>query len=277
MSGRVGKLYRSLVAAAFLFLFSPCRAALRIVSLAPATTEILFALGLDQEVVGVSLYCDHPLQARTKAKVGTFSRPDAEKILLLKPDVVFGTGHEQAPAVNALRRLKLRVVVSDPADLIGLYDSIEEIGRLTGREKEASALVEQMKRRVEQVTARTRTIPEERRPKVFVEVWHTPLMTAGNGSFVDELVRLAGGVNIASGAPRPYSFFTAEEVLQGRPDCVILTYPGGEDRVLNRLGWSQVPAVLNHRIYDDIDPSLILRPGPRIVEGLEQIQKRLYP
>ena len=268
---------RLFAGAVFISLFSPCHAALRIVSLAPAATEILFALGLDEEIVGVSLNCDYPLQARSKEKVGTFSRPDAERILRLKPDVVFGTGLEQAPAVNALRRLKVRVVVSDPADLNGLYDSIREIGRLTGREREATALVKQMKRRVDHVAARTRDVLPARRPKVFVEVWHTPLMTAGKGSFVDELVRLAGGVNIASGAPRPYSLFTAEEVLRGRPDCVILTYQGGDDRVLNRLGWGQVPAVLNRRVYGDIDPDLILRPGPRVVDGLEQIQKRLFP
>lgn len=252
----------------------------RYISLAPSTTEILFALGLDQEIVGVSSYCNYPAQAANKPKVGDFSHPNMEKILSLKPDHIFCTGLEQAPVVRELRRLNLKAYVADPSNVEELYDTIKEIGLLTGRASEAGALIRRMQDDVETIGSRVRLVPQKDRVKVFVEIWHEPLMTAGKGSFIDQLIALAGGINIAHDIDRQYSNFSAEKVVSLDPACIILAYMDKEaplKLVEARFGWKNISAVKNKRVFNDIDPDTILRPGPRITSGLKEIYKRLYP
>ena len=262
------------------YVFSSEEKKQRIVSLAPSTTEILFALGLDSEIVGVSLFCDYPLEAQEKEKIGTFSHPNIEKILSLRPDIVFCTGLEQAPIIKKLRQLKLEVYVSDPSNIKELFDSITEMAAFTNREEKAENLIEEMRRGIARIRSRVKSIPEKDRPHVFVEFWNNPLMTPGRGSFIDELITLAGGTNIAYDTERPYSYFSPEQVLNRDPDCIIVAYMVNEDAskaIRERLGWKEIAAVKNNRIYNDIDPSILLRPGPRLVEALTQLHKRLYP
>lgn len=253
---------------------------LRIISLAPSTTEILFALGLNAEIVGVSTFCNYPPEAQAKEKIGTFSQPNIEKILFLKPDLVFCTGLEQAPAVRALEQLRIKVYVSDPANFQDLFRSILDIGRLTQRESEAESLVAKIKAVIGEIGARVSVVPEDRRPRVFVEIWNEPLMTAGKDSFMNELIALAGGVNIAFDARRPYSYFNPECVIKRNPDFILLTYMvaagNARDSLKSRLGWEKISAVKNGRIYNDISSDVLLRPGPRLAEGLRQLHKRLY-
>lgn len=253
---------------------------LRIISLAPSTTEILFALGLDEEIVGVSSFCNYPLEAQQKEKVGTFSQPNIEKILSLRPDIVFCTGLEQAPVVWKLKQLNLKIHISDPSNIKELFDSIEEIAALIHREKNGVTLISKMKIGIEEIESKTKLIPDEDRMRVFVEFWNEPLMSAGKGSFIDELIRLAGGVNIAYDIKRPYSHFSPELVIRRDPDCIILAYMVNKDAtkaIRKRLGWAEISAVKNNRIYNDINPDILLRPGPRLVEGLKEFHKRLYP
>jgi iron complex transport system substrate-binding protein len=252
----------------------------RYISLAPSTTEILFALGLDDEIVGVSSYCNYPPKAKHKEQVGTFSSPNIEKIVSLKPDHIFCTGLEQAQTVSALKRLGLKVYVADPTTVSQILSSIKDIGNITGKTKEANALVESMQKEIDVMSAKVNTIPLQKRPKVFVEIWHDPLSTAGKGSFVDELVTLAGGINIASDTKIPYSIFSPEEVIKRNPDCIIVTYmvDGSPVRSMeSRFGWSGIAAVKSGRVYADIDSDILLRPGPRVIQGLKELNKRLYP
>lgn len=252
---------------------------LRIISLAPSTSEILFSLGLSDEIIATSTFCNFPPESKTKEKIGTFSQPDIEKILSLKPDIIFATGLEQAAVVAHLRQLNLNVLISDPATIEELFTSIEEIGGLTNKKNEAVVLVNQMREKIAEINAKVATISEQKKPKVFVELWSDPLMAAGKGSFVDELITLAGGINIAYDTPRPYSYFSVEQVIARNPDCIILGYmnEGEYSHLKHRLGWDVISAVKNGRIYSDIDPDLFLRPGPRLIIGLEEIYKRLYP
>jgi len=252
----------------------------RYISLAPSTTEILFALGLGNEIVGVSSYCNYPQKAKSKENMGEFSHPNIEKILSLKPDYVFCTGLEQAPIITELKRQNLEVYVSDPKNMEELLNSIREIGKITSKEKVAESLIRNMKQGVEEITSRVTLIPQNKRPKVFIEIWHDPLTTAGKDSFIDELITLAGGINIAYDTKRAFSIFSPEEVIKRNPDCIILTYMDKEkpSRLLGeRLGWGEIRAVKNNRLYNDINPDLLLRPGPRLVQGLKEIYKRLYP
>ncbi len=252
----------------------------RYISLAPSTTEILFALGLDDEIVGVSSYCNYPLKARNKERVGTFSRANIEKIFSLRPDYIFCTGLEQTPIITELRRLNLKAYVSDPANMQELFNSIRDIAKITGKVKAGGNLIEDMENQIEEVSSKVKLIPQDKRQKVFIEIWHDPLTTAGRGSFVDELLTLAGGVNIAGDTKRAYSIFSPEAVIKRNPDCIILAYMDKEKTqksVGKRFGWLMISAVKNNRVYNDINPDLLLRPGPRVVEGIKKVYKKLYP
>jgi iron complex transport system substrate-binding protein len=263
-----------------IFAWAVTQAKPRYISLAPSTTEILFALGLDDEIVGVSSFCNYPPKARTKEKTGTFSQTNTEKILSLKPDYIFCTGLEQSEAVGRLRGLGLNVFISDPASIDELLSSINNIGKIVGRERQAQELVRKIRCVAGEVSASIKSIPLNQRPKVFIEIWHDPLTTAGRGSFIDELLTIAGGINIADDTLRPYSIFSPEEVIKRNPDCIIFAYMdrGNAGRIAGaRLGWAGISAVKNNRLYNDIDPDLLLRPGPRVTDGLKEIHKRLYP
>lgn len=251
----------------------------RYISLAPSTTEVLFALGLDNEIAGVSTYCNYPEQTNNKTKVGSFSNPNIERIISLHPDYIFCTGLEQAPVVAQLRQLNFKVYVADPVSVKELFKTIEEIGEITHKIKEASLLIEKMKSEIEEVSSKVKLIPHEERVKVFIEIWHEPLMTAAKGSVVDELITLAGGVNIAHELIRPYCNFSAEKVISLNPQCIILAYMDKEaplKLVQQRFGWNKIDAVKNGRVFNDIDPDTLLRPGPRITRGLIETYKRLY-
>jgi len=125
----------------------------RYISLAPSTTEILFALGLDNEIVGVSTYCNYPEQAKNKTKVGNFSSPSIERIISLKPDYIFCTGLEQAPVIAQLKQLNFNVYVADPVNVEELFKTINEIGKITRRTEESSFLIEKMKNQIEEVVS----------------------------------------------------------------------------------------------------------------------------
>lgn len=255
-------------------------AAPRYISLAPSTTEILFALGLDEEIIGVSSYCNYPEQVKNKTKVGDFSSPSIEKIVSLKPDYIFCTGLEQAPVIARLRGLNFKVYAADPASFEELFASIKEIAEITKKTARASALIGEMQAQIAEVTSKVKLIPQEKRVKVFIEIWHEPLMTAGGGSFVDELIALAGGINIAHDTLRPYSNYSSEKVISSNPQCIILAYMDKAaplELIGQRFGWGKIEAVKKQRVFNDISPDILLRPGPRITLGLERLYEKLYP
>lgn len=252
---------------------------LRIVSLAPATTEILFALGLDEQIVGVTTFCNYPEGVSSKQKVGTFSAPNLEVILSLKPDLIFCTALEQSPIAEKLRQLGLDTYISDPSNMNELFQSIREIGSLTHREKDADVLIARMDSIVKQIEEKLKKTTLKSRPRVLIEIYNAPLMVAGKGSFVDDLIRLAGGINIAFDTKRGYSNFSPEQVIRRNPEHIFLAYmlqSGQSGLVKDRLGWSNIRAVKNRQVHNDIEPDLLLRPGPRCVEGLIKIFEKLY-
>ncbi len=260
-------------------IWARAEAAPKFISLAPSTTEILFALGLDEEIAGVSSYCNYPSKAKSKANIGDFSHPNMEKIFSLKPDYIFCTGLEQAPVIEELRHLGFNVYVADPKTVEELFSSIMDIGAIIGKGREAGLLVKNMKDDINKVNEKIRLIPKAKRIKVFVEIWHEPLMTAGAGSFIDELITLAGGINVARNISRPYSYFSAEKVINLNPGCIIMTYMDKETPLKlleTRFGWNNIEAIRNKKVFNDINPDTLLRPGPRITEGLKELYKRFY-
>ncbi|MCM8798366.1 MAG: cobalamin-binding protein [Candidatus Omnitrophica bacterium] len=261
--------------------FSPFQSVaqdLRIVSLAPNATEILFSLGLGKNIVGVDSFSDYPEEAKKIEKVGSFSQPNIEKIVFLKPDIVFTTGIEQNPAILKLRRLRLKVFTVDPENIKELFQNILEIGEITRREEEAKLLVKKMEKELIGIEEKVKNI--KNRPKVFLEIWYPPLITCGGNSYLNEMITLAGGINIAQEITRKFSHISQELVIKHSPDVIILTHMNGQGKakelLLKREGWKVIEAVKRERIYADIDPDIILRPGPRIIEGIRELYKRFY-
>jgi len=267
-----------------IFLFACARTyaagTMRIVSVTPATTEIACALGLENELVGVSTFCDYPPSVKSKDKIGSFSDPNIEKIIMLKPDVVLATGLEQAQAVEKMRKLGLNVIPVEPDDFEGLFRSVMEIGKACGKDKEAAELVRDMRRSLDSIRTKVSRTDESLRPKVYFEIWNDPIMTAGKGSFIDEMISTAGGINIADDTGRPFSQFSAELVVARDPDVIILGYMAGgksaAGSVGGRIGWGGIKAVKAGRVYDDIDPDTLFRPGPRLIDGVKALNDRFY-
>ena len=252
----------------------------RIVTLAPSNTEILFALGAEDRIVAVDQWSDHPPAAKTKPRISPFS-PSLEQIVRLRPDLILAAQGSAEPVLS-LDRQGVKVLVLAPRTLEDIYRNILLIGRIVEAEGRAKRLVDAMRRRVAAVLAKVRGAP---RPKVFVELDASdPIrpFTAGPGSFVDLLVQLAGGVNIAASSRTAWPQFSLEELLRADPDMIILAdelvtvNPQTPQTVARRPGWSLLRAVDRGAMYS-INAELISRPGPRIVEGLELMAKRLHP
>lgn len=250
----------------------------RIISLAPNITEILFSLGLDGEIVGVSTHCNFPEKAKSKVQVGSYISLDFEKILSLKPDIVVATGAGNTrDMVERLEKLGFPIYVIFPKNFDGILRSIDHLGKVVDREKEAGAIIQEMKRRRQRVIDLTRGLP---RPKVFLQIGEAPIVTVGKGSFADDLIDLAGGENIAREEREMYPRWSMEEILKRSPEVILISSmnPKGDyQRLLQEWArWRVIPAVKNGHI-SLIDSDLIDRPSPRIINGLEEIAKILHP
>lgn len=253
----------------------------RFVSLAPSNTEILFALGLDDKVVGVTDFCDYPEEAKAIEKVGGIE-PNLEKIVALNPDLVLAIGGSPAQVEKAteMEKLGLTVLVLEPGDIEGIMANIELVGKAAGAEKEASELVTEMRKRFDDITARVKGA--ESRPKVFFELDATDPSkpyTPGPGSFIDALITLAGGSNVGAGAKMQWAQLSTEEIIAQDAEVIVLgdaNYGVTAEMVKERPGWSVITAVKNAAIYP-IDDVLVSRPGPRIIDGLEALTRIIHP
>lgn len=252
----------------------------RIVSLAPSNTEIAFALGLGERLVGVTDFCDYPPAALEIESIGGIE-PNLEQIVALSPDLVLAIGGDPEPAIIAqLRELGLVVLVLQPTDLEGLYHDIGLVGEATGTQEQAAELVATMRERVAAVTALTDEVTE--RPLVFYELDGSDASrpwTAGPGSWHDQFIQLAGGTNLAGAQGSAWVQISAEEIIARDPDIIILgdaAWGVTPEQVAERPGWEVIAAVGQGRVHP-IDDNLISRPGPRVVDGIEQLARLIHP
>jgi len=260
---------------------------LRIVSMAPSSTEILFALGLGDRVVGVTQYCNYPPlvnELKEKGKltvIGGFWTPDVEKIVALRPDLVIGYSSipSHVDAAERLESMNVTVLLLFPRYLNDVFDNIVSIGKACGKFKEAQELVDQLRARVESVVEKVRGLPKV---KVYFELWFDPLMSVGPGTFIDELIGLAGGENVFHDAKSSWPVVDSEQVILKNPEVIVLPdnymsdYNVSVEQVRSRPGWQAISAVKNNRIYF-IDDDMIFRPGPRLVDALELLAKYIHP
>lgn len=251
------------------------RSSQRIISLVPSVTETIFALGGEDKLVGVTTYCDYPEEAKKKQKVGDFSNPSIERIMFLRPDLVFATAPEQSKIINKLKTLGIDVITVQPESYSEIIESIKEIGSLLGKEKRAEEILNGLEDDLKSLKRLVEKIKEKR--KVYIELDCNPLFTVGKNSFLNELIELSGGENIAGYTEQTYFAINPEIVVKSDPEVIILAYPSEGKSVKRRIGWKGITAVKENRVYSDIDWKLITSPGPRFTKACFELHKRFYP
>lgn len=248
----------------------------RIVSLAPNLTEILFSLGLGDRVVGVTSYCDFPEAAKTKEKVGDTLHPSLEKIITLKPDlVVVSTASQLESLTRRLDQLSIPVYVTNPRSVSEVIASIRDLGEVTGARAPAAQVAGEMESRISAIEERVKDLP---RPRVFYVLQTSPLITAGRNTFINDLINIAGGRSISADERADYPQFSRETVIARAPEIIVAPSSHGTELVNEselRRDFATTPAIRSDRIVW-VNPDLVDRPGPRIVEGLEQLAKGLH-
>ncbi len=247
----------------------------KLISLAPANTEILFALGAGDRIFGVTTYCGYPAAALEKTKIGDFSNPNIELIIEIEPDVVFVATGVQKEILNQLEEVGITVVTLDAEDLEQVLKNINLAGKVIGNEEESSKLVAQMEERIQ--TVKTKLANASEKPTVFFEVWDDPLMTAGPRTFINDLIDLAGGSNIASDAAEQYGQFSIELLLERDPEIYLINDHAHTPKdVMTRPNYAGLSSVKNEKVFA-INDDLVTLPGPRLVEGLEEMARILHP
>jgi iron complex transport system substrate-binding protein len=255
----------------------------RVVSLAPSNTEILFAVGAGPQMIGRDSFSDYPPEAAKVADIGGgFTALNTELILSKKPDLVLAAPLTPPEQIADLKNVGLTVfVVPNPQSFDELYANLRTVGTLTGHEDQANTLIESLKRRVDAVRLTVAKAAEK--PLVYYELDATDPnapFTSGPATFVDLLIREAGGVNFGSALKGEWVQVSVEELLARQPDLIVLgdnTYGGvTPEQVASRTGWDALTAVQEDKIYI-FDDNLVSRPGPRLVDGLEAMAKLLHP
>ncbi|EPU1804784.1 ABC transporter substrate-binding protein [Listeria monocytogenes] len=245
------------------------KAPTKIVSLMPSNTEILFALDLGDKVKGVTAYDDYPKEAQKVEKV-TSTSVDTEKIIAIKPDLVLGHESMLATEKDAYQLLKdagINVfVVPDATDLKAAEKSIITVGKLTGKEKEAKEVTDSMEEQKVAIEKKAKELKTS--PKVWIEI-SPDLYTAGKGTFMNEMLELAGGTNVVKESG--FIPYNEEKVVELQPDIILSVYPDAKATIQKRAAWKDIPAVKNDKIYE-MDANKLSRPGPRLLEGAADIQ-----
>ena len=248
----------------------------RIVSLAPNLTEIVYAIGAGDRLVGDTTYCSYPPEAKRVAKVGDTLHPSVERIIILRPQLVLvSTASQLEEFTKQLDEHHIAAYVTDPHDLEGVFRSIQNLGDLFGERERAAALVQSLRRRasvVEDAVTSTRPV------KVFYQLSAQPLYTAGRDSFVTDLVHRAGGISVTADVPGAWPRYSEESALAAQPEAIIL--PTGASMSDSNSALAEAlkrsPAAIKGRVYK-INDDFLARPGPRLVDGLEQIARALHP
>lgn len=242
----------------------------RAISLAPSVTETIFAAGAGDRLVGVTTYCNYPEAAKSVEKVGDTQTPNIERIIALKPQVVFVSTASQLEAfAETLERQNVSVYVTNAADLRGVLRNIRAFGTIFGTEQIAEAAATDIERRTVAVEGRIRGAL---RPRVFVQISEEPLFTVGSGSFLTEIVRIAGGESVTKDVATAYPKLSKETAFAMRPDVILLS--DSDDNKRPNPVFASSPAVRTGRVYR-INADIISRPGPRLIEALEQIERSL--
>jgi len=249
----------------------------RIVSLAPNITEILYALGLEARVVGVSNYCNYPAAAKTKPPVGEIISPSLEKIVALKPDLVLATpAGNRRETVIALERLGVAVYGIDPREVEGVFRTIENMSELLGVPEAGAKLAAELRAELAAVATQ---VEGRSRPRVLFVLWLEPLMSVGRYTFIQDVLRRAGAESATADRSEDWPRLSLEEVIRRNPDYLVLAHsPALEQQLADlrqRPAWQGLRALEKGRVI--LLDEAVLRPGPRIVEAVARLAQALHP
>lgn len=247
----------------------------RIISLSPPLTEELYLLGVQDKLIGCTVYCQRPAQAQKKEKIGTVIEANLEKIISLKPDLVLTTSLTNPKTKEKLKNLGIKVVdFPSVKSFSQLCEQFLELGKIIGREKQAEEIIHQAKNNVDFIKKSIKDLPK---PKVFLQIGAKPLHTVTGGSFVNDFIQFAGGINISEDAKT--GLYSREEVLKQNPDVIIISTMGivGQDEKIIWQKYETINAVRNKKIYI-IDSYILCSPTPvSFVETLKELVKILHP
>lgn len=254
----------------------------RIISLAPSNTELLFAMGLEERIVGVTEYCNFPTEALAKPKAGSFSEPYLEQIISLQPDLVVASELlVSGETLEQLEELEYPVLVVHPDGIEEVCQALELLGAATGEKVSAGLLINDMKERLAAVQEKLEQLPDEKRVKVYYEVYADPLMVAGRVSVVHEIMETAGGINIFADVQAAYPRVSPEAIIERDPGIILYSCQHGsedifEPEIISRPGWGTITALREEKIFG-LDADKFTRPGPRLAEAVEEMAKIFYP
>lgn len=248
----------------------------RVVTLAPNLTEIVYAIGASNRLAGNTTYCDYPEAAKTVAKVGDTLQPSIERILAVRPEVVLVSTASQLEAfTRQMSENGIAVYVTDPRDLEGVFRSIANLGELLNQQEQAARLVDELRARANSVTE---AVKPSKPVRVFYQLSAEPLFTAGRDAFVTDLIRRAGGMSVTAHVPGGWPRYSKESAVASRPEVIVLPTGGsmGSANASVADGLEKSPAALGGKVYK-INGDLLVRPGPRAVDGLEELARALHP
>lgn len=245
----------------------------RIVSLAPSNTEIVYALGLIDRLVGVTTFCDYPAQVGEIDKIGDFIQPNIEAITAANPDLILMTTGVQADVVEQLEGTGAAVLAINPKSLEDLFVSIRIVGQATATADTAEEVIASMQAELDEISA---AVADRERVRVFIEVAQNPLFTAGTGTLINDLINAAGGENVVT--QEGYVGYSIEQLVTDDPAAYLATKGSMSDPadLEQRQGFAGLSAVKNDRVYV-LEDNLVSRPGPRVVQGVRQIAESLHP
>ena len=254
----------------------------RIISTAPSNTEILFYLGLENKIVGVTNYCNYPEKANNIEKIGEMTPLNLEKIASLKPDLILGYGLYQLGEIAPLKEAGYNIIIIEPMTINETFKSIRMVATICGIPEKGNSLVESLTQRINQIKTKTSNIDIFKRPKIFIGGIYETIWTPGEGTLFNELITLAGGRNIAAGLPG-WAKISPEFVVKEEPEIIII--PIGamgqadesniKENISKRAGWSNVPAIKSGKIFV-LNEDLFYRAGPRLIDGLEKLYEIFY-
>ena len=239
----------------------------RILALTPHACEMLYAIGAGSQTVGAVSYCDYPEAAKELPRIGSYQGIHVEAALRLHPDAAIVL-NRTVKGVAQLEQMGVKIIVSNPADFEAVFQDMLRLGKLTGHEQKSTELVQQQRLRLQQVRLRPAS-----HVRVFYELWHDPLMTAGGSSFISAMIVAAGGENVFADVKLETPHVNVESVLRARPEVIIIP--------LEKRNIEQRKAFWKHWLgqsgvrFAAINPDLLHRPGPRLIDGLELLQQAL--
>lgn len=248
----------------------------RIISLAPSNTEILFAVGAGDKVIGVTTFDDYPEEVLQIEKIGDFNGMNLERIIELEPDLVINYGEGITEETQRLVEAGIQIAGFEPESIEEIVETIKRVGILTGKVAESETLAGEMLEKEAELIGMVQGLKKK---TVFYEIWHEPLMAAGPGSFVDQLIQLAGGINVAGDAESEYPQFDLEQLIERNPQVYLTANDLPEktvESIKSRPGYENIEAIKSDQIYL-LNGNIMSRPGPRIIEALELLIKAIHP